>query len=69
MIVVTLLFLGCSSWRPSTSWDLQRAGRAARERAQGWSNLDVLLTQRHDELPKLVEACKRYMAYEQTLER
>jgi LemA protein len=30
----------------------------------------VLLTQRHDELPKLVETCKRYMQYEQqTLER
>ena len=37
---------------------------------KAWSNIDVLLTQRHDELPKLVETCKRYMAYEQdTLER
>jgi LemA protein len=36
---------------------------------KAWSNIDVLLTQRHDELPKLVETCKRYMAYEQdTLE-
>lgn len=34
-----------------------------------WSNIDVLLKQRHDELPKLVEACKQYMRYEQdTLE-
>jgi len=30
---------------------------------KAWSNIDVLLTQRHDELPKLVETCKRYMAY------
>ncbi|MCW8946422.1 MAG: LemA family protein, partial [Sedimenticola sp.] len=31
---------------------------------------DVLLKQRHDELPKLVETCKQYMQYEQeTLER
>jgi LemA protein len=38
--------------------------------SKAWSNIDVLLTQRHDELPKLVETCKRYMAYEQeTLER
>ena len=38
--------------------------------ATAWSNIDVLLKQRHDELPKLVETCKRYMAYEQeTLER
>ena len=33
------------------------------------SNIDVLLKQRHDELPKLVETCKQYMQYEQeTLE-
>jgi LemA protein len=35
-----------------------------------WSNIDVLLAQRHDELPKLVEVCKQYMQYEgNTLER
>src|SRR5689334_2151727 len=35
-----------------------------------WSNIDVLLAQRHDELPKLVEVCKQYMQYEKdTLER
>lgn len=34
-----------------------------------WSNIDVLLKQRHDELPKLVETCKQYMSYERaTLE-
>ncbi|GJL84114.1 MAG: hypothetical protein DHS20C01_37480 [marine bacterium B5-7] len=37
---------------------------------QAWSNIDVLLKQRHDELPKLVETCKRYMQHErETLER
>jgi LemA protein len=37
---------------------------------RAWSNIDVALKQRHDELPKLVEVCRRYMAYEQeTLER
>jgi LemA protein len=35
-----------------------------------WSNIDVLLVQRHDELPKLVEVCRQYMQYEAaTLER
>src|ERR1700680_4119547 len=35
-----------------------------------WSNIDVLLVQRHDELPKLVEVCRQYMRYEAgTLER
>lgn len=38
--------------------------------ATAWSNIDVLLKQRHDELPKLIETCKQYMKYEQeTLER
>lgn len=32
---------------------------------KAWSNIDVLLKQRHDELPKLVETCKGYMQYEQ----
>ena len=37
---------------------------------QTWSNIGVLLKQRHDELPKLVETCRQYMTYEQeTLER
>lgn len=35
-----------------------------------WSNIDVLLQQRHEELPKLVATCKQHMEYEQeTLER
>ncbi len=38
--------------------------------SKAWSNIDVLLKQRHDELPKLVETCKQYMKFEQeTLER
>lgn len=38
--------------------------------AKSWSNIDVLLKQRFDELPKLVEVCRQYMSYEQaTLER
>lgn len=38
--------------------------------SMAWSNIDVLLKQRHDELPKLVETCKQYMTYEQeTLEK
>lgn len=38
--------------------------------AKAWSNIDVLLKQRHEELPKLVETCKQYMKFEQeTLEK
>jgi LemA protein len=33
--------------------------------AKAWSNIDILLKQRHDELPKLVETCRQYMRFEQ----
>ncbi len=33
--------------------------------AKAWANIDVLLKQRHDELPKLVETCRQYMKFEQ----
>ncbi len=37
---------------------------------KAWANIDVLLKQRHDELPKLIDTCKQYMQYEQeTLEK
>lgn len=32
---------------------------------KAWSNVDVLLKERHDELPKLIDTCKGYMQYEQ----
>jgi LemA protein len=31
---------------------------------KSWANIDVLLKQRHDELPRLVDVCKGYMQYE-----
>ena len=35
-----------------------------------FANIDVLLKQRHDELPKLVEVCRQYAQFEQsTLEK
>lgn len=38
--------------------------------SKAWSNIDVLLKQRHDEIPKLIETCKQYMGYEKdTLEK
>ena len=38
--------------------------------SKAWSKIDVLLKQRHDEIPKLVETCKQYMKFEQdTLEK
>lgn len=38
--------------------------------SKAWANIDVLLKQRHDELPKLVSVCQEYMKYEKdTLEK
>ena len=32
--------------------------------AKAWSNIDVLLKQRHDEISKLIKTCEAYMQYE-----
>jgi LemA protein len=71
VIVVTLLFLALLVVAAIYGVRIYNGLVALRENVRkAWSNIDVLLTQRHDELPKLVETCKRYMAYEQeTLER
>jgi LemA protein len=34
--------------------------RVGNEVKLAWSNIDVLLVQRHDELPKLIEVCRQY---------
>ena len=39
----------------------------AKNIGKSWSNIDVLLKQRHDELPKLVASCKGYMKHEKTV--
>jgi len=31
---------------------------------KAWANIDIMLKQRHDELPKLIDVCKGYMNYE-----
>jgi len=43
--------------------------RLRNDNDRAWANIDVLLKQRHDEIPNLVETVKGYMAHErQTLE-
>jgi LemA protein len=34
---------------------------------RAWANIDVLLKQRHDELPKLVRTCEGYMQHERAV--
>ncbi|MFA5371003.1 MAG: LemA family protein [Sideroxydans sp.] len=61
-ISVVVLFYGISLYNHLVS--LKHAVSKA------WANIDVLLKQRHDELPKLVEVCKQYKQFEQeTLQR
>jgi len=44
--------------------------RVSRNIDKAWANIDVLLKQRHDEIPKLIKVCEGYMKYErQTLEK
>jgi LemA protein len=71
LIVISLLFVALLVVAAIYVIRIYNGLVALRENVRkAWSNIDVLLTQRHDELPKLVETCKRYMSYEQeTLER
>ncbi len=71
LIVISLLFVALIVVAAIYVIRIYNGLVALRENVRkAWSNIDVLLTQRHDELPKLVETCKRYMSYEQeTLER
>jgi len=44
--------------------------RLSRNIDKDWANIDVLLKQRHDEIPKLIKICEGYMKYErETLEK
>jgi len=44
--------------------------RVARNIEKAWANIDVLLKQRRDEIPKLIGVCEGYMKYErETLEK
>lgn len=64
--VVVVLFL-LAAWAVSLYNGLVRLKHGV---SKAWSNIDVLLKQRHDELPKLVDTCKQYMQHERsTLEQ
>jgi len=71
MLIVSLLFLALLVVAVVYGVRIYNGLVALRENVRkAWANIDVLLTQRHEELPKLVETCKQYMQYEgATLER
>ncbi len=44
--------------------------RVSRNIEKAWANIDVILKQRHDEIPKLIKICEQFTQYERgTLER
>src|SRR5450755_3269383 len=67
VIVLAFLVLALFGYLIGVYNGLVRVGASVK---LAWSNIDVLLVQRHDELPKLVEVCRQYMQFERdTLER
>jgi LemA protein len=66
LLIVLLVIAGLIAWLVAIYNRLIALKHNVHE---AWSNIDVLLKQRHDELPKLVDTAKQYMGYEQeTLE-
>lgn len=55
VIAVIMYFVGIYNSLVTLKNDIDRS----------FANIDVILKQRHDELPKLIETCKGYMQYEQ----
>ena len=44
--------------------------RVSRNIEKAWANIDVILKQRHDEIPKLIKICEQFTQYERgTLEK
>jgi len=58
---VGLFFLGFILYVVGLYNDIVRLSQTA---DQSFANIDVILKQRHDELPKLVNACNAYMKHE-----
>jgi LemA protein len=65
-VLLTFALVGLVFWIVTLYNELVRMRNAV---DQSWANIDVILKQRHDELPKLVEVCNAYMTHERdTLE-
>lgn len=65
-VLMVFALAGIAFWIVTLYNELVRMRNAV---DQAWANIDVILKQRHDELPKLVEVCNAYMTHErETLE-
>jgi len=65
-VLLTFALVGLAFWIVALYNELVRMRNSV---DQSWANIDVILKQRHDELPKLIEVCNAYMTHErETLE-
>ncbi|MEO5656766.1 MAG: LemA family protein [Nitrospiria bacterium] len=66
LVLIVFALAGIAFWIVTLYNELVRMRNAV---DQAWANIDVILKQRHDELPKLVDVCNAYMTHErETLE-
>jgi LemA protein len=69
VLIGSLLFIGLIVLAASVAGIYKKLVRLANNIDTAWLNIDVILKQRQDELPKLVEVCNSYMIHErETLE-
>ncbi|MFT5739292.1 MAG: LemA protein [Gammaproteobacteria bacterium] len=61
-VIILALVIGLTGYLIGIYNDLVRIKHNV---SKAWSNIDVVLKQRHDEIPTLVETCKQYMKFEQ----
>jgi len=64
LIVVGLIIIGFAAYMISVFNTIIRMRNNVKK---AWANIDALLKQRHDELPKLINSVKGYMKYEEKL--
>jgi len=63
-VLIGFLVVGALSW----ALTLYNSLVALRNNiGRSWANIDVMLKQRHDELPKLVKTCEAYMQHERAV--
>lgn len=64
IIIILVVAAGLAGWGISIYNSLVQVRNNV---DKAWKNIDVLLMQRHDEIPKLVDAVKGYMQHEKTV--
>ena len=63
-VLIGFLVVGALSW----ALTLYNSLVALRNNiGRSWANIDVMLKQRHDELPKLIKVCEGYMQHERAV--